>query len=223
MNQEDELVLHISNDGKISVETLKDGITNIKYIKAESILECLKSSIINDGRTDSGVLPKNCIAYSSYTNGKKFVAVSFDDETADISFEKTEYKAFPMPRLVFGFFISADGKIMRIHLGVTENGRLTPKSKMYTYPFSNVSGFELCTGSNALPNIKSLHQLNGLPYYILKMPNNYDYYSEERTKLRLDYRGLLEHLKDKDRQYYYDNVLVKMNKTLNDFITEVWV
>ena len=72
-----------------------------------------------------------------------------------------------------------------------------------------------------LPSIKSLHQLNGLPYFILKMPNNYDYYKEERTKLNLDYRGLLEHLKDKDSQYYYDNVLIDMEKTLNDFITEV--
>ena len=37
----------------------------------------------------------------------------------------------------------------------------------------------------------------------------------------MDYRGLLEHLKDKDSQYYYDNVLIDMEKTLNDFITEV--
>ena len=93
--------------------------------------------------------------------------------------------------------------------------------KMFVYPFSNVSGFHLCTGSNVLPKIKSLHQLGGLPYYILKMPNNYDYYKESRTKLNLDYRGLLEHLKDKDSQYYYDNVLVETDKTLNDFIAEV--
>ena len=53
------------------------------------------------------------------------------------------------------------------------------------------------------------------------MPNNYDYYKESRTKLNLDYRGLLEHLKDKDSQYYYDNVLVGTDKTLNDFIAEV--
>ena len=65
------------------------------------------------------------------------------------------------------------------------------------------------------------NQLGGLPYYILKMPNNYDYYKESRTKLNLDYRGLLEHLKDKDSQYYYDNVLVETDKTLNDFIAEV--
>ena len=53
------------------------------------------------------------------------------------------------------------------------------------------------------------------------MPNNYDYYKESRTKLNLDYRGFLEHLKDKDSQYYYDNVLVGTDKTLNDFIAEV--
>lgn len=221
MNRNDMLVLHITNDYKVSVETMENGVSSVKYISAESILDCLKSSIHNDGRIDSGILPQNCISYSGCANGNEFVVISFEEKTTDIIFEKTEYKDFPIPRLVFGFLVSGNGRIINVRLGVTEKGRLTPKSQMFVYPFSNVSGFHLCTGSNVLPKIKSLHQLGGLPYYILKMPNNYDYYKESRTKLNLDYRGLLEHLKDKDSQYYYDNVLVETDKTLNDFIAEV--
>lgn len=220
MNKDDMLVVRIAKDGKICVETEEKGITSVKYTDADSILKCLRASIRFDGRVDSGVLPQNCIAYSGDVNKNTFVAVSFEERMFDIMFEKTEYKNFPLPRLVFGFRIDSNGRVIRVRLGVTEEGRLTPKSKMFIYPFSNVSGFALCTGSNSLPEIKSLHQLNGLTYFILKMPNNYDMYRPENTKLNMDYRSLLDHLKDKDSRYYYDNVLIGMGKTLNDFITE---
>lgn len=58
MNRNDMLVLHITNDYKVSVETMENGVSSVKYISAESILDCLKSSIHNDGRIDSGILPK---------------------------------------------------------------------------------------------------------------------------------------------------------------------
>lgn len=218
MNENDELVIHIQKDCRICVETQENNIKSIKYTGADEILKCLKDSTKFEYRVNSGILPQNCIAYSENMKKNKFVAISFEERTADIVFEKTEYKDFPLPRLVFGFCIDGDDRITSVRLGVTEEGRLTPKSKMFTYPFSNVNGFSLCTGSNTLPAIKSLHQLNGLPYFILKMPNNYDYYNTERTKLNMDYRSLLEHLKDKDSQYYYDNVLIDMGKTLSDFI-----
>lgn len=220
MNENDELVIHIQKDCRIYVETQENGIKSAKYTNADEVLKSLKSSIKFEGRISSGILPQNCIAYSEDMKKCRFVAISFEDRTADIVFEKTEYKNFPLPRLVFGFSISADNRITRVRLGVTEQGRLTPKSKMFIYPFSNVSGFSLCTGTNTFPQMKSLHQLNGIPYFILKMPNNYDRYDEDNTKLSLDYRGLLEHLKDKDSQYYYDNVLIDMGKTLSDFIEE---
>ena len=68
-------------------------------------------------------------------------------------------------------------------------------------------------------HIESLHQLSGLPYYILSMPDNDDYFKTGNNRLKANHRDLLEHLKDKDRQYYYDNILVTMpSKTLKDFI-----
>ena len=220
MNKDDMLVVHVTNACKVYVETRDNNVTSVKYTDADSILNCLQGSIRFDGRIDSGVLPHNCISYSGDVNNGRFITISFEERTADIMFEKTEYKDFPLPRLVFGFHIDGNGRIVGTRLGVTEEGRLTPKSKMFTYPFSNVSGFSLCTGMNTMPTINSLHQLNGLPYFILRMPNNYDRYHADNTKLDMDYRSLLEHLKDKDRQYYYDNVLIEMGKTLNDFITE---
>lgn len=166
--------------------------------------------------------PKIVYSYSGCANGNEFVVISFEEKTTDIIFEKTEYKDFPIPRLVFGFLVSGNGRIINVRLGVTEKmERLTPKQKCLFIRFRMLADFIFVREVMYYRKIKSLHQLGGLPYYILKMPNNYDYYKESRTKLNLDYRGLLEHLKDKDSQYYYDNVLVETDKTLNDFIAEV--
>lgn len=94
MNRNDMLVLHITNDYKVSVETMENGVSSVKYISAESILDCLKSSIYNDGRIDSGILPQNCISYSGCANGNEFVVISFEEKTTDIIFEKQSTKIF---------------------------------------------------------------------------------------------------------------------------------
>ena len=48
---------------------------------------------------------------------------------------------------------------------------------------------------------------------------NDDFYQERGNRLKMGHRDLLEHLRDKDRRYYYDHVLVPMpNTTLKDFI-----
>lgn len=49
--------------------------------------------------------------------------------------------------------------------------------------------------------------------------HNDDYFRTEHNGIKANHRDLLEHLKDKDRQYYYDNILVPMRgKTLKDFL-----
>lgn len=221
MRVEDELIIHITKNRDICVETKKNGVSSFKNVDAKSVMECLKTSVDKEASISSGLLPQNCISYAGTDRGDRFVVLSFEEKTADIMLEQTKYTDFPLPRMVIGFSIKVDDSIEKVYLGVTELGRLTPRSKMFVYPFSNVSGFSLCTGSNTFPQIKSLHQLNGLPYYILGMPNNYDNYGAHRTKLNIDnYRELFEHLKDKDSQYYYDNVLIDMGKTLSDFIKQ---
>ena len=50
------------------------------------------------------------------------------------------------------------------------------------------------------------------------MPNNNDHYSPDNSKLNLEYRHLLEMLKDKEPNFYYSDVLIPSGKTLNDFI-----
>lgn len=217
MDTQEELVIKINKSMEIFVEEHCDGIVSYKQVDANALLECIKDSIAHE-MVSSGILPKNCISYACGSGGSRYVVLEISETRANIVYEKTEYKAFPLPRLIFGFFISGNNRINWVRIGVAERGRITPETKMFTYPFSNVNGFSLCTGGNTLPKIKSLHQLNGLPYFILSMPNNNDWFRPEKTKLNMELRTLFEHLKDKDEEYYYTHVLVENGKTIADFI-----
>ena len=130
----------------------------------------------------------------------------------------TEYPDFPLPRLVFGFRVSQEGKVLDCRLGVVEDKPPAEDSAMFVYPFSNVGGFHLCTGNNVLPVYKKTSALVNLPGYLLQLPNNNDSFNPQNNKLHMPYRELLNHLKDKDPSYYYTDVLVPSGKTLKDFI-----
>ena len=187
------------------------------------MLVCIKSSLNEIKPIYRAVLPKGALFYSCSPETGDFSAVlEYPYNKADITYMETVYSDFPLPRLVFGFNISGDGKIQGVYLGVTENGILRENSKMYVYPFSNINNsFSLCTGRNVLPKIKSPYSLSHMPDYILSLPDNDDYYNIRHNRLELNHRELMEHLSDKSSEYYYSDILIPSNKTLGDFYKEV--
>ena len=54
--------------------------------------------------------------------------------------------------------------------------------------------------------------------HLLSIPNGDHSFNRLNNKLGLQYRDLLEHLKDKEPSYYYSDVLIPNEKTLKDFI-----
>ena len=214
-----ETIIRIQDDGKIIVEEHNGCILRVKHIEPDALVKCINSSTLR-GKTASGLLPKNCISFTAYDNGTRDVCIVHTDDKADISYHDTIYADFPLPRLVFGFTIGKEGRIQGCRIGIVADDLvLKPSSPMLLYPFSNVDGFQLCTGNNAMPKCESLHQLSGLPYFILSMSNNNDYFQPRNNKQGLEMRDLLEHLKDKPPAYYYKEVLLPMKKSLQDFIT----
>ena len=217
--KQEEIILHIRDDKSILLEILEKGSVKTKMITPDALIECIKGSL-SGFRFSTGILPSNIVSMTVDTdNDCKYVVVEYQHEKADITYMKTVYSDFPLPRLLFGFTVESSGRISSINMGVPKLGKLKPETPMYYYPFSNVSRFSLCTGSNSLPNIQTLQSLRNLPEYILALPDNDDYYQESHNRLKLGHRDLLEHLKDKDRQYYYDSILVPMpGTTLENFL-----
>ena len=210
----DRLSIHISDSAEIFVEERKNGIKSCKCISLSDLLVCIKSSIREIKPVYRAVLPKNALFYSCCPETGSFsAAMEYPYNKADITYMNTEYRDFPLPKLVFGF---------KVYLGITGNGILRESSLMYTYPFSNVSNdFILCTGGNSLPEIKSPYSLSNMPDYILSLPDNDDYYNIRHNRLELGHRELMEHLADKSPEHYYSDILIPSGKTLSDFYREV--
>lgn len=219
MKKCDKIILTIEPEYQtIRMETSSDGIHTSKLIGWDDLADCFLRSQ-NDLIIRSGLLPTNCLSYSEGEKGWCSITVLFPERYCDLTYHKTAYPHFPLPQLVFRFSLFRGGRVQKVGVGVVEEGRITPESQMYHYPFSNVQGYKMCTGNNALPGYESLHGISTLPYFILSMPNNDDYYSADNNRQKLEFRDLLEGLKDKEPSYYYSDVLIPNGDTLQDFIT----
>lgn len=222
--ERDRLSIHIWSDAEITVEERKNRIKTVKRITMNDFIHCIQDSTKEFIPIRNIILPKNALFYSFSNESNKFSAVlEYPYDRADITYMKTVYRNFPLPRLVFGFKVNADGYIQQICLGVAKNCRiLREDTPMYHYPFSNVlKNFSLCTGGNLLPEIKKIHSLSYMPDYILGLPNNDDYFQHKNNKLHLSHRELMEHLADKSPEYYYSDILIPSGKTLADFYEAV--
>ena len=218
---ENELVIRIKADDSATVEYVIDGVVTHKALSIIDIIQSLKQSWDRQNMVESGFLPQNCIAFSRYIEGgNRCYVLDFPERTSDIVYHNTEYDNFPLPRLIFGFMLSSEGRVMSVKIAVADEGTLTEDTKLFHYPFSNVNGFRMCTGANRFPAYKTMAALNNLPQYVLKLPNNDDQFWKRDNKLEFGYRELLEHLKDKSSAYYYTDVLIPSGKTLKDFVKE---
>ena len=157
-----------------------------------------------------------------FRSEKKYVTyfMRYPELCADITYYDTEYRDFPLPRLVFGFqYMPQEGKVAGCRVCVVKDERLTPDTPTYRYPFSNVHGNNsICTGNNALPIYRDPARLHTLMGYLLRLPNNNDLYSRDNNRLHAEYRDLLEQMKGKTPSHYYTDVLVEDGKTLKDFL-----
>ena len=219
MNQENKVTLTIEAERQtVRMESCKNGIRSSKLIALDDLADCFLRSQKRQ-MLHSGLLPPGCLSYAEGEKELCSVALLFPERRHDFTYHKTTYPSFPLPRLVFRFSLYRGQRVREVSVGVVEEGRVTPESRMYRYPFSNVRGYQMCTEGNTLPGYGSLHGISTLPYFILSMPNNDDYYSPQNNRQGLVSRDLLEQLKDKDPGFYYSDVLVPNGNTLQDFIT----
>lgn len=224
MDASSDIVIRISpTQGTIAVEEDRGGVITRKEIQRNDLLNCFQGSLIQeDSGYNSGFLPLNTIALFQNSEEKCFV-LWHPKLYADVSVYDTPYPHFPIPRLVFGFTLNQNGKASNCRIGVVADETPTPETVMYHYPFSNVSrgsGY-LCVGANSLPIYKKQHKAFHLPDFLLSIPNNMHGYYTTNNKLGLEYRELMEHLKDKEPAYYYSDILIPSGKTLQDFINQM--
>ena len=206
-------------DGVIQVEEHTGKVVAVKNISPDGLVACFEKGIKESKTIKSGFLPDNCISYD-VSNKNKDVSLWIPPGYIDFTYHKTVYEHFPMPAMAFGFRLDTSGRTSHHRMAVIADGVPSPKTQAYVYPFSNVyKNGGICIGAaNSLPSYKDTRALGTLPYLILSLPNNDHEFSRSNNRQKLPYRELLEHLKDKDPQYYYGHVLIPRDAALQDFI-----
>ena len=221
MDLENDICIRISPQrGAITVEEREGPVITRKEIGETTLMECFKGSLRPDGPGFfSGFLPLNCLSVWQGDAGLR-LTLWHPRLRADMALFDTPYPDFPIPRLVFAFSVDTQGRVSRCRIGVVADEAPGPDTVMYHYPFSNVSEQDghLCVGANTLPAYKKLHKAVNLPAFLLRIPNNMHNYYMTHNKLGLEYRDLMEHLKDKEPSYYYSDILIPNGITLNEFI-----
>ena len=192
-----------------------DGTRLVKYIHGDTLVSALQAHV-HAAPMRSGLLPPGCVALTAFQDGWDVTLETVTDRCT-VYYHKTAYPDFPLPRLLLQCKMK-HGVLNGFQMAVADAGALMPESRLYRFPFPNVSGFSLCVGANQFTGYDTLWKLRGLMHRVLSLPFGDDYYKPDCTRLGLSARELFEHLKDKEPAYYYSDVLIPNGKTLADFI-----
>lgn len=198
-------IAFIEGDGKksdriVTIESLVKAMTNSMVIKRSSIA----IGKLPFGYYDAAV---------SEENGKLCanVITVLPASRQMMKYEKTLYDIC-LPSLVFCFEIEKE-RIRSTKVYVIKDKRPTDKSRLYRYPFGNVStGGSVCWGNNRLPDISELKALESVMMFFIQSPGNADYFNAKEYCGHKNYtlRQLFEKLKDKES--YPGNYLVAIKK-----------
>jgi len=198
-------------------EFLYNGIVKSKFIRADDLIDCISFASRQDG-IETGILPEGCIFYREEKDGMKYVAIKYINGIVDFVYNNAEFKNCPLPNMLFGFKVAMNGHIYTKMVSCFKGNKVRMDTKLCYYPFSNVykNNHSICLGSNRLPMIDDIRQLESIPHYILSLPNNDDMFCLEHNSRGLSYRDLLAELQGKDE--FDENLLVERPETVKDFI-----
>lgn len=226
MMAKERMTLHFFDNEDISLDLIDSkGIVTTKNIGYTTLRQCIIDSSESFGSVSSGILPPYVICYEYYYHGDNqeiVYVIEYNEPFEDITYHETLYEHFPLPRLIFSFRMNRKHKVKSVKVGVVPLEPITEETPMFYYPFSNIQGeyFKMCIGQNLL-HVKKITNLPNLAQFLLRCPNNDDFYKNERNKPELEQRDLMELLKDKDKQYYYDHILIPIPYiTVKDFLKE---
>ena len=199
-------------------ECSANGVVSYREIDPIEFYFALNGSCISNVYQRSGFLPEHCLHISMNAAERHYVIWN-PELRADVIYRDTEYRSFPLPRLIFGLRILGNGKVADCSMGVVADETPTEDTPMFFYPFSNVyEDDRVCTGNNVLPRYKKLSALKSFPRYLLGLPDNDDMFDRRHNRKELEHKELMELLRDKDPAYYYTDILVPNGRTLSDFI-----
>lgn len=199
------------------VETIDDaGIHQAKYVDVYELLNALMNSRIEEERCyHIGKLPQyyfDGMIHRSRNGDLSGQMLLIVPKTKTITqFHDTRYE-IPFPTLLFVYQLKT-GRIENSQVYALKGKKWDYKTKLFLYPFGNVhdGSCKICWGSNALPEVKELSQLDVVTSLFYSSSTNNDLYRPERTKWKVqNVRELYELLKG--RAEFPEDKLVSCDK-----------
>ena len=174
----------INSEGRlVTVEIMEDsGRIQKKCITFESFLEILNESIVEDDNSiHIGKLPQGfydaCIS-KKYDNTFTCTIV-VPSGVYPVQYEKDVYM-LPFPAAVF-FFNVLKGSITKSTCYMLKDEVPTNASQLYHYCYSNVyNDGGICWGSNKLPEVKTLYELEAVVNLFYSAPSNNDLFAPDK-------------------------------------------
>lgn len=182
-----------------------------KKVSIENLISALNDSMKKEKKFVSlGMLPKNFldVKVEEMSPFSAEIFLYLPEKNRRIMYEETAYN-IPFPNMIMKITVD-HGKIRETKVfcvmkdltyelakkAICNNQRID----CYNYPFGNVSlDGAVCWGTNSLPDISSVHDVEIIPSMFFDAPTNADYYTADRTKLNYEnIRKLYEELAEKN-------------------------
>lgn len=199
---------------QVTVENEK-GVKQSRLVTVESLMEAFMNSTVQKPvNIPVGRIP---FGYYDAAVGKKAgkycaeVVTVLPAGKQMIQYEETRYDIC-MPSLVFHFKVEG-GRINSTYVYVIKDEKPTDDSGLYRYPFGNVSELgQVCWGSNVLPAIRELKNLEEAMMLFIQCQGNSDFFKGKKYcgHENMTLRELYEMLKDRDE--YPEEYLVAMEQ-----------
>lgn len=211
-----EIILKIT---PASVSVLDMELGTSKYIDPEDLLRLI--SLSNEGvKFRMGRLPDNVMDVALEEPGHiKKVLLFFPIGCFDFKAQERTYKKIEFPSMLFLFEVEGkkitNTKIVALK-DITDKKSIKPTTKIYRYPFTHVyDDLHVCWGSNTLPEITSLHQLEGIPYMFVNSHSAVNHLSGKANSSNLGMEQFLTELEAKNISV--DDYLVEINESFKSF------
>lgn len=166
-------------------------------------------------RVSSPLLPRNCVLYQENGDGSRVVAIEIEKQKFNVQFGSTLFQKVGHPKMIFVFLVTPKNGISTQLLTIMDKV-ISQDSKVYYYPFSNVSGElvpcwpELRTLSTEKDFFNNIQVLSTLPYLFLNSPSNNDLFRGENL------RELFAKLTDTD---FDESILEYTGKRLSEVMS----
>lgn len=189
----------------IHVQTIDDdGKTIKKVISVSDFLSLFDDcQVIENEYREIGKLPHGYYKGAIHPTREQFrCTIVVPGQVLPVTFMGTEY-VVPYPSLVFAFTV-CDGRVISSQCFALKDKYPKDSSMLCYYPFGNVYDTgNICWGSNNLPEVKEMCELDRLVSLFLGSPTNMDLYTPEKQfidppEYTTSLRSFYEELKNKE-------------------------